>query len=156
MSDRAASPPDRLKTYSLKIQLRRRLVLLMFFALALVLIVDTYAILHIRSHYSSDMSQPSPSLGHELLHTLPVLLVPHMVILIIVFMYVVRAIERDLLLPLLSLGGKLMRLDMDWESEMYPSHPIPEEIAPIFDAAIRHAENLNRSKEDPSSKRAVP
>lgn len=123
--------------------LKRRLIVHFVFACTLsailMAIVDIWMIGHLGS-------QPSGGEGHsfavEVTHTLPVLLAGQIAILSIMTIWLYKLVRRSVIVPVLSIAGRIGGLRSGKAKISIPPEPIAEEIVAVYAAFNKHLESL--------------
>ena len=134
---------------SLKVQLLRDSLPLILAAAVLVLVVDCFAVAHIREHSVIDKGGPGDltvSLTRELIDVLPFLVLPHLLILATLYFWLRRMVDQRVFLPLLNLTTRFMNLKNGRPLPMPDGASIPKELEPLYDAYNKYAERLAASQ----------
>lgn len=106
--------------------------------------VDWLAVSHIREHSmgASNPSQSQVSLAKELIDVLPLLIIPHLLILVALYAVLYKLLDREIFFPLLTLSTRFLNLKNGRPEPIHVERDVSEEVAVLYNAYNLYSKNL--------------
>lgn len=127
---------------NLKKRLLRAVMPILVFGILLIIGVDCFAVVHIREH----AKESSLTIQQQLLEVLPLLILPHVVLLLLIFAVIYKIVDREVLFPLLALTTRFMNLSEGIPQPIKIENKYSNEIEDLYLSYNLCAEELNRSR----------
>ncbi len=135
--------------FSLKQRLFSRLVGMCLLSAGVLALADIWIISHLNDQAPG---REGHSFSVEVVHTLPLLLVPQIAVLVFVFFWLYRLVLRSIIIPVLSVAGKISGIRTGRTDRIAPPEPVAEEIVAIYDAVNGHFKSLRADAEGSEAK----
>lgn len=125
--------------FSLKQRLFSRLVCMCLLSAGVLAFADIWIIIHLNEQAPG---REGHSFSAEVAHTLPLLLVPQIAVLVFAFFWLYRLVLRSIIIPVLSVAGKIGGIRGGRMDRIAPPEPVAEEIMAIYDAVNGHITSI--------------
>lgn len=125
--------------FSFKQRLFSRLVCMCLLSAGVLALADIWIISHLNDQAPG---REGHSFSVEVVHTMPLLLIPQIAVLVFVFYWVYRLVLRSIIIPVLSVAGKISGIRTGRMDRIAPPEPVAEEIMAIYDAVNGHTKSL--------------
>lgn len=135
--------------FSLKQRLFLRLLCMCLLSAGALALADIWIICHLKGQTPVREGHPFTV---ELAHTLPLLLVPQIAVVVFAFFWVYRLVLCSIIIPVLSVAGKIGGIRCGRTERIAPPEPVAEEIMAIYDAVNQHTKSFRADMEGGEAK----